>query len=117
MHTEYTPEEVRTLLAEDLPLEYAAATDAAVADAADVLEGIEELVCKLDPAVRRDELLISTRPVGQHFYIPVVNNCSRGAGVAIDPEGALSFMVTGHEFSGDFPTYFSARQDVAHVLL
>lgn len=28
MHAEYTPEEVRTLLAEDLPLEYASATDA-----------------------------------------------------------------------------------------
>ena len=117
MHTEYTPEEVRTLLAEDLPLEYTSATDADVLAAADVLEGVEELVCKLDPAVRRDELLISSRPVAGHFYVPVIDNCSRGAGVAIDPEGATSFMVTGHEFGDDFPTYFSARQAVAHALL
>jgi len=81
------------------------------------LEGVAELVCKLDPAVRRDELLVSSRPVAGHFYVPVINNCSRGAGVAIDPEGATSFMVTGHEFGDDFPMYFSARQAVAQALL
>jgi hypothetical protein len=117
MHTEYTPEEVRTLLAEDLPLQYGSATDADVLAAADVLEGVEELVCKLDPEVRRHELLISGRPVAGHFYVPVIDNCSRGAGVAIDPDGATSFMVTGHEFGDGFPTYFSARQAVAHALL
>ena len=119
MHIEYTPEEVRRLLAEDLPLEYRSATDADIAAATDVLEGVEELVCKLDPSVRRDELLRSTRPVGEHFWIPVINNCSRAAGVAIDPEGATSFVVTGQEgfASDDFPTYFSARQAVVHALL
>ena len=117
MHAEYTPEEVRTLLAEDLPLEYSSATDAAVLEASDVLEGVEELVCKLDPATRRNELLRSSLPVGEHLWIPVVRNCTRAAGVAIDPEGALSFVVTGHEFSGEVPTYFSARQAVAHALL
>ena len=117
MHAQYTPEEVRTLLDEHETLEYASATDDDVVDAADVLEGVEELVAKLDPAVRRDELLLSSLPAGEHFYVPVVRNCSRGAGVAIDPEGATSFMVTGHEFGDDFPTYFSARQAVAHALL
>ena len=117
MHLEYTPEEVRRLLAEHETLEYASATDADVAEVADVLEGIEELVAKLDPAVRRDELLMSSLQVGDHFWIPVARNGSRAAGVAIDPEGALSFMVTGHEFGDDFPTYFSARQAVAHALL
>ena len=117
MQTEYTPEEIRTLLDEHETLEYASATDADVAGAADALEGVEELVAKLDPAVRRDELLLSSLPAGEHFYVPVVRNCSRGAGVAIDPEGATSFMVTGHEFGDDFPTYFSARQAVAHALL
>ena len=117
MRIEYTPEEVRTLLDEHETLEYASATDADVAAAADVLEGVEELVAKLDPAVRRDELVLSSFPAGEHFWIPVVRNCSRAAGVAVDPEGSLSFMVTGHEFGDDFPTYFSARQAVAHTLL
>ena len=117
MHAQYTPEEVRTLLEQHKTLEYESATDADVLDAADVLEGVEELVCKLDPAVRRDELLLSSLPAGEHFYVPVLRNCSRAAGVAIDPEGATSFMVTGHEFGDDFPTYFSARQAVAHALL
>ena len=117
MHLEYTPEEVRRLLAEHETLEYASATDADVAEAADVLEGIEELVAKLDPAVRRDELLVSSLPAGDHFWIPVARNGSRAAGVAIDPEGALSFMVMGHEFGEEFPTYFSARQAIAQALL
>ncbi|QIN85343.1 hypothetical protein GBA63_21735 (plasmid) [Rubrobacter tropicus] len=117
MHAQYTPEEVRTLLDQHQTLEYGSATDADVLDAADVLEGVDELVCKLDPAVRRSELLLSSLPAGEHFYVPVVRNCSRGAGVAIDPEGTTSFMVTGGEFGDDFPTYFSARQAVAHALL
>jgi hypothetical protein len=116
MHAEYTPEEVRTLLAEDLPLEYASATDADVLEASDVLEGVEELVRKLDPAIRRDELLRSSLPVGERFWIPVVSNCTRAVGVAIDPEGATSFVVTGLEFSGEVPTYFCARQAARHAL-
>ena len=119
MHTEYTPEEVRTLLAEHETLEYGSATGTDIAEAADVLEGIEELVRKLDPAVRRDELLTASLPVADHLYVEVVRNCSRAAGVAIDREGATSFMVTGYEgFAGDdFPTYFCARQAVADALL
>ena len=117
MHAQYTPEEVRTLLDQHETLQYGSATDADVAGAADVLEGVEELVCKLDPEDRRDELLLSSLPAGEHFYVPVVRNCSRGAGVAIDPDGATSFMVTGHEFGDDFPTYFSARQAITHALL
>lgn len=117
MHLEYTPEEVRTLLTEHETLEYGAATDADVAEATDVLEGIEELVRKLEPSARREELLTASLPVADHFYVEVVRNCSRAAGVAIDPEGATSFMVTGQEFGEDFPTYFSARQAVAAALL
>ena len=59
MHLEYTPEEVRALLAEHEALEYASATDADIAEAADVLEGIEELVGKLDPAVRRQAAVVA----------------------------------------------------------
>jgi hypothetical protein len=119
MHTEYTPEEVRTLLTEHETLEYGSATDADIAEAADVLEGIEELVCKLDPASRCDELLKASIPVADHLYVEVIRNCSRAAGVAIDPEGATSFMVTGKEglAGDDFPTYFSARQAAAEALL
>jgi len=117
MHPEYTPEEVRTLLAEHETLEYASATDADVAEATDILEGVEELVCKLDPSVRRDELLTVSLRVADSFYVEVVRNCSRAAGVAIDPDGATSFVVTGDEFAGEFPTYFCARQAVAHALL
>lgn len=96
MHLEYTPEDVRTLLQEHETLRYGSATDADVAEAADVLEGVEELVAKLDPAVRREELLLASLPAGDHFWIPVVRNCSRAAGVALSPDGSLSFMVTGH---------------------
>ncbi len=117
MHLEYTPEEVRTLLTEHETLEYGAATDADVAEATDVLEGIEELVRKLEPSVRREELLTVGLPVADHFYVEVVRNCRCAAGVAIDPEGATSFMVTGQEFGEHFPTYFSARQAVVGALL
>ena len=64
MQIEYTPEEVRTLIEEHEALEYPAATAADVAEATDVLEGIEELVARLDPAVRR-EALESREPLGR----------------------------------------------------
>src|SRR5215207_8625749 len=125
MHLDYTPEEIRTLLAEHETLEYASATDADVAEAADVLEGVEQLVGKLEREVRRRELLAVSFPVGEYLWIPAAKNCSRTAGVAISPEGSLSFVVTvvgtggatGGASGDDFLSYFSARQAAAHALL
>ena len=115
MHAEYTPEEIRTLLDEHETLEYASATDDDVLDAADVLEGVEALVCKLGPEVRRDELLLSSLPAGEHFYVPVIRNCSRGAGVAIDPEVAVVTVKRGNNTGRVWlrDLYANPRNDVA----
>ena len=115
MQIEYTPEEVRALIEEHEALEYPAATAADVADATDVLEGIEELVARLAPAVRREALESVSLSVEDQLWIPVADTCSRGAGVAIAPDGSLSFTVWGR--GEGLSSYFSARQAVAHALL
>lgn len=116
MHLEYTPEEVRALVAEHEPLNYRAATAADVAEATDVLEGVEELISKLDPAVRRETLTglaLELEETGE-LWVPVANNCSRSAGVCVSPEGFLGFAVKGA--GENLVTYFAARQAVAHAL-
>jgi hypothetical protein len=115
MHPEYTLEEVRSLLTEHEALDYRAATAADVAEATDVLEGVEELVAKLDPAVRRETLEGVSIPVGDALWIAVANNCHRSAGVAVSPEGSLSFAVRGD--GEGLASYFAARRAVAHALL
>jgi len=115
MQIEYTPEEVRALIEEHEALEYPAATAADVAEATDVLEGIEGLVARLDPAVRREALGRVSIPVADQLWIPVADNCSRSAGVAIASDGSLSFTVWGR--GEGLSSYFSARQAVAHALL
>ena len=117
MHIEYAPEEVRTLIEEHEALDYTTATADDVAEATDVLEGVEELIAKLDPTARRqavEGIGIFVGTEGDEVWIPVVNNCSRSAGVAVSTEGTLSFTVRGEE---EEPTsYFAARQAVAHAL-
>ncbi len=115
MQIEYTPEEVRALIEEHEALEYPAATAADVADATDVLEGIEELVARLDHDVRREALERVSLSVEDQLWIPVADNCSRSAGVAIASDGSLSFTVWGR--GEGLSSYFSARQAVAHALL
>jgi hypothetical protein len=115
MQLEYTPEEVRALMEEHEPLEHGSATAADAAEATDILEGVEELVARLGPAVRRATLEGVAVPVGDLVWIPVVNNCSRSAGVTIAPDGSLNFAVRGA--GEDLSSYFSARQAVAHALM
>ena len=50
MHAEYTPEEVRKLLAEDLPLEYASATDEEAIGAFHLLARTEGILPALESA-------------------------------------------------------------------
>lgn len=114
MHIEYTPEEVRTLIEEHEALDYLAATTDDVAVATDVLEGVEELIAKLDPDVRYQTVKPYSTIVEDQVWIPVANNCTRSAGIAVDLVGTLSFTVRGEE--GGLTTYFAARQAVAHAL-
>ena len=115
MHLEYTPEEVRTLTEEHEALDFTTATADDLAEATDVLEGVEELISKLDPATRREAVEPVGVPVGDLVWIPVANNCTRSAGVAVSPGGILSFAVRG-EGEG-LASYFAARQAVTHALL
>ena len=114
MHAEYTPEEVRKLIEEHEPLEYGSDTAADLTEATDVLEGVEKLIAKLDPAIRRETVESLNIPVGDQAWIPVANNCRRSAGVAVAVDGTLSFIVRGKD---EEPTsYFAARQAAAHAL-
>ena len=115
MHIEYTPEEVRALIEEYEVLDFTTATADDLAEATDVLEGVEELISKLDPATRREAIEPVGVPVADLVWIPVANNCTRSAGVAVSPEGILSFAVRG-EGEG-LASYFAARQAVTHALL
>ena len=114
MHAEYTPEEVRKLIEEHEPLEYGSDTAADLTEATDVLEGVEKLIAKLDPAIRRETVESLNIPVGDQAWIPVANNCRRSASVAVAVDGTLSFIVRGKD---EEPTsYFAARQAVVHAL-
>ena len=115
MHIEYTPEEVRALIEEHEALDYRTATADDLAEATDVLEGVEELIAKLDPATRREAVEPIGVPVGDLVWIPVANNCTRSAGVAVSSDGALSFAVWGEGEA--LASYFAARQAVTHALL
>lgn len=117
MQIEYTPEEVRTLIAEHEALDFTTATADDLAEATDVLEGVEELIAKLDPTVRYETVEEFGIPVGaggDQAWIPVANNCTRSAGVAVFPDGALSFIVRSE--NEELTSYFAARQAVAHAL-
>ena len=117
MHIEYTPEEVRTLIEEHEALDFTTATTEDLAEATDVLEGVEELIAKLDPALRYETVDPCSIPVGAEggqAWIPVANNCTRSAGVAVTTDGTLSFTVRSD--GGELTSYFAARQAVAHAL-
>lgn len=117
MRIEYTPEEVRTLIEKHEALDYPAPTADDIAEATDVLEGVEELIARLDPAIRRETVDPYGIPVGAEggrAWIPVANNCSRSAGVTVSLDGTLSFAVRSE--AGELASYFAARQAVAHAL-
>lgn len=114
MHLEYTPEEIRALVAEGGVLNYEAATAADAAEATDVLEGVEELIAKLEPAVRREALASVALETGDELWVPVAHNCRRSCGIAVSPEGFLSFAVKGA--GENLVTYFAARQAASHAL-
>lgn len=120
MHIEYTPEEVRTLIAEHEALDFTTlggATADDLAEATDVLEGVEELIARLDPTIRYETVNPYSIPVGAEgdlAWIPVANNCTRSAGVAVATDGTLSFTVRSE--AGEPTSYFAARQAVAHAL-
>ena len=120
MHIEYTPEEVRTLIEEHEALDFttpSGATADDLAEATDVLEGVEELIAKLDPAIRYETVNPYSIPVGAGgdlAWIPVANNCTRSAGVAVATDGTLSFTVRSE--AAEPTSYFAARQAVAHAL-
>lgn len=116
MYFEYTPEEVRSLVAESPVLSYQAATAEDILTVADILEGTEELIAKLQPAARH-EILSSLLPeIGEDgsLWVPVANNCRRSCGVSVSPGGLLSFAVRG-EGEG-LVSYFAARRAAAHAL-
>ena len=120
MHIEYTSEEVRTLIEEHEALDFTTlggATAGDLAEATDVLEGVEELIAKLDPTIRYETVnpySISVGAEGDLAWIPVANNCTRSAGVAVSTDGTLSFTVRSE--AGVPTSYFAARQAVAHAL-
>ena len=120
MHIEYTSEEVRTLIEEHEALDFTTlggATAGDLAEATDVLEGVEELIAKLDTAIRYETVNPYSIPVGAEgnlAWIPVANNCTRSAGVAVATDGTLSFTVRSE--AGEPTSYFAARQAVAHAL-
>lgn len=116
MHLEYTPEEVRELVAESPVLSYRAATSADVLDVADILEGVGELIAKLDSTARHRTLSDLVPVLGENgeLWVPVANNCRRSCGVSVSTDGLLSFTVRGE---GDgLVSYFAARQAAAHAL-
>lgn len=114
MRIEYTPEEVRTLIEEHEALDYTAAIADDLAEATDVLEGVEELIAKLDPAIRHQTVGPYSIIVRDQAWVPVANNCTRSAGVAVAPDGTLNFTVRGE--GEELTSYFAARQAVAHAL-
>lgn len=115
MHPEYTPEEVAKLLAEHEPLEYGPATAAELAEATDVLEGVEELIAGLATEDRYGTVEPVCTPIADLAWVPVANNCSRSAGVTVSPEGAVSFAVRDRD--EQLTSYFAARQAIDHALL
>ncbi len=115
MQLHYTTEEVRGLVAEGACLNYPAPTTRDVAEATDVLEGVEELIAKLPAGDRFAALSEIALQTGHALWIPVAHNCRLSAGVSIEECGTLSFAVRGE---GDAPVpYFAARQAAAHALL
>ena len=122
MHIEYTPEEVRTLIAEHEALDFTTpggATADDLAEATDVLEGFEELIGKLDPTIRYETVNPYSIPVGAEgdlAWIPVANNCTRSAGLTVATDGALDFAVRP-ESGQNISYYFAARRAVAHALV
>ena len=122
MHIEYTSEEVRTLIAEHEALDFTTlggATADDLAEATDVLEGVEELIAKLDPELRYGTVNPYSIPVGAEgnlAWIPVANNCTRSAGLTVATDGALDFAVRP-ESGQNISYYFAARRAVAHALV
>lgn len=116
MYFEYTPEEVRELVAESPVLSYRAATAEDILTVADILEGTEELIAKLQPAARREILGDLAPEIGEddELWIPVASNCRRSVGVSVSPGGLLSFAVRGE--SEGLVSYFAARRAAAHAL-
>ena len=123
MLIKYTPEEVRTLIEEHEALDYPVPTADDLAVATDVLEGVEELIGKLGrelryPTVKPLSIIVSDpkdSPATELAWIPVANNCTHAAGVAVFPDGTLTFAVQAEGGRPD-SYYFAVRQAVAHAL-
>jgi len=115
--TEYTAASARAPIEEVDPLQAAIPDEQAFAAAAETLEGLEELLTRLPAPERREAISGVALESGETLWVPTARNCRLSAGIAVKPDGLVSFVV-GDEGSpgGALATHRSARAAAAHAL-
>jgi hypothetical protein len=99
--TEYTATFVRALIGEVEPTRAEAPDEEALGSAVEILEGMEGLLTRL-PAPERHEALsgVALERDGV-LWVPMARNCRLSAGVAVEPDGFVSFAVGNESSAGE----------------
>ena len=115
--TEYTATAVRALIEGLEPTKMEAPSEEDLANAVEALEELEGFITRLPVPERLDALAGVALESGEALWVPAVRNCRLSAGVAVDGEGLVSFVV-GSEDPADaaFGAHFSPRTAAAHAL-